>query len=200
MHGWLTSVYGFFGTAMQRRIEIAHQLNDAYHLVGEGEIRSAAGKVPSIAADVFTYVVWPTIVEEWVTGLTTDDRRGWGTHVVSGAFMGLSSSVLYLRDLMHAFVTGQDPGVGLLSSPLHDMNKMLRDFKKGKEAMNKAHAGKTISDTLTVFGELTGMAPKTIANATRFGIDLVNNQAHPKGPSEVFRGVTRGTTKLRVEK
>lgn len=200
LHGWLTSVYGFFGTAMQRRIEIAHQLNDVYHSVGEGEISAAARKVPSIAADVFTYVIWPTIVEEWVTGLTTDDRRGWGTHLAAGAFMGLSSSVLYLRDLMHAFVTGQDPGVGLLSSPLHDMNNMLRDFKKGKEAMNKAHAGKTVADTMTVFGELTGMAPKTIANATRFGIDLVNKQTHPKGPAEVFRGVTRGTTKLRVEK
>jgi len=200
LHGWLTSVYGFFGTAMQRRIEIAHQLNDAYHLVGEGEINKAARTTPGIAADVFTYVIWPTIVEEWVTGLTTDDRRGWGTHLVQGAFMGLSSSVLYLRDLMHAFVTGQDPGVGLLSSPLHDMNKVLRDFKHGREAMNKAHAGKTVADTLTVLGEATGMVPKTIANATRFGIDLVNHQAYPKSVPDVLRGVTRGTTKLRVEK
>jgi len=200
LHGWLTSVYGFFGTAMQRRIEIAHQLNDTYHLVAEGEISKAARTVPGIAADVFTYVVWPTIVEEWVTGLNTDDRRGWGTHLVSGAFMGLSSSVLYLRDLMHAFTTGQDPGVGLLSSPLHDMTKMLRDFKRGKTMMDKAHAGKTVADTMTVFGEATGMVPKTIANATRFGIDLVNNQAHPKDLREVFRGVTRGTTKARIEK
>jgi len=200
LHGWLTSVYGFFGTAMQRRIEIAHQLNDTYHLVGEGKINEAARTVPGIAADVFTYVVWPTIVEEWVTGLNTDDRRGWGTHLVSGAFMGLSSSVLYLRDLMHAFVTGHDPGVGLLSSPLHDLNNMLRDFKRGKESMNKAHAGKTVADTLTVLGEGTGMFPKTLANATRFGIDLVNKQAHPKNLPEVLRGVTRGNPKARIEK
>jgi len=66
--------------------------------------------------------------------------------------------------------------------------------------MNKAHAGKTVADTLTVLGEATGMVPKTIANAARFGIDLVNKQTHPKSVGEVFRGVTRGTTKLRVEK
>jgi len=200
LHGWLTSVYGFFGTAMQRRIEIAHQLNDFGHFVEEGKINEAAGTSRSIAADVFTYVIWPTIVEEWVTGLTTDDRRGWGTHLAAGAFMGLSSSVLYLRDLMHAFVTGHDPGVGLLSSPLHDVTNVLRDFKKGRESMNKAHAGKTVADTLAVLGEATGMVPKTIANATRFGIDLVNKQTHPRSVGEVFRGVTRGTTKLRVEK
>lgn len=114
--------------------------------------------------------------------------------------MGLSSSVLYLRDIAHAAVTGHDPGVGLLSSGLHDFNQLLRDFKKGKESMNKQHAGKTVGDTLTVFGELTGMAPKTIANAIHFGIDLVNKQTNPKTPGEVARGVTRGTTKLRVEK
>jgi hypothetical protein len=200
LHGWLTSVYGFFGTAMQRRIEIAHQLNDAYHLVGEGEIGKAARTVPGIAADVFTYVIWPTIVEEWVTGLSTDDRRGWGTHLIAGTFMGLSSSVLYLRDLMHAFVTGQDPGVGLISSPLHDMTNMLRDFKRGKEAMNKQHAGKTVGDTLTVLGHATGMAPRTIDNAIRYGIDLVNHQARAKAPSDVLLGVTRGSEKRRVER
>jgi hypothetical protein len=200
LHGWLTSVYGFFGTAMQRRIEIAHELNDAYHLVSDGEIKSAASKVPGITADIFTYVIWPTIVEEWVTGLTTDDRRGWGTHLAAGAFMGLSSSVLYLRDLMHAFVTGQDPSVGLLSTPLHDANNVLRQFKKGREALDRKNAGKTIGDTLTVFGEMTGMAPKTIANAIRFGIDLVNKQAHPKSLTDYRMGLTRGTEKKRVEK
>src|SRR5260370_23605192 len=138
LHGWLTSVYGFFGTAMQRRIEIAHPLNAAYKLGREGEIKKAAANVPGLAADIFTYVIWPTIIEEWVTGLTTDDRRGWGTHPAAGTFMGLSSSVLYLRDLMHAFVTGHDPGVGLLSSPLHDAVNVLRHFKKGRESMNKA--------------------------------------------------------------
>lgn len=185
---------------MQRRIEIAHQLSDAYRLGKEGEINAAAKKVPGILADIMTYVIWPTIVEEWVTGLTTDDRRGWGTHLAAGMFMGLSSSVLYLRDIAHAAVTGHDPGVGLLSSALHDANQLLRDFKKGKEAFNKQNAGRTVGDTLNVFGEATGMAPKTINNSIRFGIDLVNKQTHPRSLDEVRMGVTRGTTKRREQR
>jgi hypothetical protein len=200
LHGWLTSVYGFFGTAMQRRIEIAHQLNDAYRLVKDREINAAAAKVPGIAQNIFTYVIWPTIVEEWVTGLTTDDRRGWGTHLATGAFMGLSSSVLYLRDMMHAFVTGQDPSAGLIGSPLHDIANTMRDFKKGRAALDRQNAGKTVQHTLTTFGDMTGLAPKTIDNAIRFGIDLVNKQAHPKGIRDVIQGVTRGTEKKRIEK
>ncbi len=199
LHGWLTSVYGFFGTAMQRRIEIAHKMNDTYQLGKEGAIKEAAKQVPGLAADIFTYVIWPTIVEEWVTGLTTDDRRGWGTHIVAGTFMGLSSSVLYLRDLAHAVITGHDPGVGLLSSPLHDVANLARDISHGKEAFSKQRAGKTIGDTLTVLGEGTGMSPKTIANAAHFGIDLVNGQTHPKSFTDWRMGVTRGKVEKRVE-
>jgi hypothetical protein len=200
LHGWLTSVYGFFGTAMQRRIEIAHELNDTYGLVKDGEISKAAGKVPSIAQNIFTYVIWPTIVEEWVTGLTTDDRRGWGTHLTAGAFMGLSSSVLYLRDMMHAFVTGQDPSAGLIDTPLHDIAKVVNHVRAGRKSLDRQHAGKTIGDTLTVFGEMTGLAPKTLDNAARFGIDLVNKQAHPKTVGDYAVGLTRGSEKRRIEK
>ena len=200
LHGWLTSVYGFFGTAMQRRIEIAHQLNDTYQLGKAGEINAAARKIPGIARDIMTYVIWPTLVEEWVTGLNTDDKRGLGQRLISGATMGISSSVLYLRDLVHGLSSGNEPGVGLLSSALHDVKKAATDISKGREAFSKAHAGKTVGDILTVFGEGTGMAPKIIGNATRFGIDLVNKQTQPKTAADYARGLTRGTTKKREEK
>jgi len=199
VHGWLTSVYGFFGTAMQRRIELAHDLNDTYKLVKEGEISKAAGNIPGLTADMFAYIIWPTIVEEYVTGMTTDDKRGWGHHVIAGAFLGLSSSVLYLRDIIRGVEGGQDIGVGLISSPLHDTVKMVNDLKR-KDAFSKARAGKTIGDTLSVLGHGTGMAPKTIDNAIRFGIDLVNNVAHPRSAGDWFRGVTKGTTKAREVK
>jgi hypothetical protein len=200
LHGWLTSVYGFFGTAMQRRIEIAHQLNDTYQLGKEGEIKAAASNIPKLTRDIMTYVIWPTAVEEWVTGLNQDDRRGWGRRAIDAGTMGIASSVLYLRDLVHAFTTGQDPGAGLISSPLHDLANTVRDIRKGKEAFNRQHAGKTVGDILTVLGEGTGMSPKIIGNATRFGIDLVNKQVKPKGAAEYFRGITRGTPKLREVK
>ena len=90
--------------------------------------------------------------------------------------------------------------MGLLSSSLHDVKKAATDISKGREAFSKAHAGKTIGDILTVFGEGTGMAPKIIGNATRFGIDLVNKQTQPKTAADYARGLTRGTTKKREEK
>lgn len=200
LHGWLTSVYGFFGTAMNRRIEIAHNLNDAYQLGKEGEIKAAAVKSRKALADIMVYVAWATIVEEAVVGLNTQDKRGMAAHLISGATMGAASSMLYVRDIVHGLASGHEPGVGLLSSVMHDQANVFRDFAHGKEAFNRQHAGKTVGDFLTIFGEYTGMAPKTISNAARFGIDLVNKQQQPRSLAEWLRGFTRGTAKIKERK
>lgn len=189
---FFTAVYGFFGTAMQRRIEIAHQLNDIYNLGRQAEINAAAKRMPKLLGDFMTYVVWPTVVEEMVTGLTTEDRRGWGSYLLSGATMGLSSSVLYLRDLMYGLTTGHDPGAGLISSALHDIANVARDIRRGPEALNRQHAGKTVEDFITLFGERTGMAPKQIGKTLRFGIDELTGQQRAHTPLQWLRGLASG--------
>ena len=199
IHNWLTSVYGFFGTAMQRRIELAQDIHDTFGLAKQGELNKAAANIPSLITDVMTYVIWPTLVEEGVTGLTTDDKRGWGEHIAAATLLGLSSSVLYARDIVNGLVSGHDVGVGLISSPLHDVVKAVKDDTR-KDALTRQRMGKTIGDTLTALGHTTGMAPKTIDNAIHFGIDLVNGVAHPHSASDWLSGVSKGTTKERVVK
>jgi hypothetical protein len=44
---WLTTIYGFFGTNMQRRFEIAHDINDAFKLGKSGDIAGAAKAAPT---------------------------------------------------------------------------------------------------------------------------------------------------------
>jgi len=200
VHGWLTSVYGFMGTRMQRMIEIGHQLNDIHQLGKEAELKAAAKRVPKLLGDLMAFAVWPIIVEELVVGLGTEDRRTLGQQAASWITLGMSSSVLYMRDFIHGLTSGHEPGVGLLSSAGHDAATAVKDLLKGKEAFSKQHAGKTVADILTLLGEAKGVSPKVVGNAARFGIDLVNKQTHPRSAAEVFRGVTRGTTKLRVEK
>ena len=196
IHGWLTSVYGFFGTNMQRRIELAHDINDTYKLVKEGEFTQAAGNLFPISRDIFTYVIWPTMVEEWVTGLTTDDHKGVLQHLSEATVLGLASSVLYLRDIVHGLIGGNDPSVGLISSMLHDEVKGAKSLAR-KDAFSRQRMGRTVGDTLAAFGHLSGMAPKTLDNAAKFGIDLVNKVAHPHTAGDYFRGVTKGQTEPR---
>ena len=87
----------------------------------------------------------------------------------------------------------------MISSPLHDIVKAVKDDVR-KDALTRQRMGKTVGDTLTALGHLTGMAPKTVDNAIHFGVDLVNGQANPKSAGDWLRGVTKGTTKEQVEK
>jgi hypothetical protein len=179
---------------------MAHKVNDAWQLGKEREINAASKKLGSAFVDFMTYMVWPTIVEEAVTGIGTDDHRGWGTKLISGATMGAASSVLYLRDLIHGAISGHEPGVGMLSSALHDVNNLVRDVGHGREALNKQHAGKTVGDFLTVAGESTGMMPKIVGNAARYGINVAKGQEKPKSIADVLLGATKGSQKRRIEK
>lgn len=199
LHSWLTSVYGFFGTNMQRRVEIGYALNDTYKLVKDGEFAKAANNIPGLTTSIMAYVVWPTLVEEWVTGLTTDDHRGLFEHLATGALLGLSSTLIYGRDIVRGLTTGQDVGVGLISSPLHDIVKAGKGLAR-KDAFSRQRAGKTIGDTLAALGHATGMAPKTLDNAVHFGIDLMNQNTHPKTVADLARGILKGDIKPRKEK
>lgn len=200
LNKWMTSLYGFFGNNMQRRIELAQDIKDTFNLaVKQGELNKAAANISSILTDTFSYVIWPTVVEELVTGTATDDHRGLGRHLLDASLTGLASTVPYLRDIVNGLISGNDPSVGLISSLYHDVVKGVKeDFRT--DALTKQRMGKTVGDTLTALGHTTGMAPKTLDNAAHFGIDLVNGAAHPHSAGDWLRGITKGTTKERVEK
>ncbi len=204
LNRFLTSVYGFFGTAMQRRLELAYQANDMWKLGREKELAQAARQLPSFVKNFMTYVVWPTIVEEAVRSYTTQRNESWPVYLASAATGGVASSVLYARDLIHGLVTAHDPGVGLLSSAAHDAAKLYRDVTNPSRSMTREHAGKTVQDVITVLGEATGMFPKEIGNMARFGLDVYNRQQQIHGGwtglNEVIRGITHGETQRRVER
>jgi hypothetical protein len=185
---------------MQRRLELAYQANDMWKLGREKELAKVAGQLPSFVKNFMTYVVWPTIVEEAVRSYATKQDESWPAYLASAATGGVASSVLYARDLIHGLVTAHDPGVGLLSSAAHDTAKLYRDITNPRRSMTREHAGKTVQDTIVVLGEATGMAPKVIGNAARFGLDVYNRQQHPRNLNEVIRGITHGEAERKVSR
>lgn len=197
---WLTTLYGFFSTQMQRRAEIAFMTNDTYKLVKEGELKAAASNVPKLTALTFAAVIWPTIVEEYVTGIGTDDRRGWGTRAFMATLGGVASSFLYFRDFIHGAVTGQEPSIGMATTPAHDFSNAFKETLHPVKSMDRNHAAKTISDFMTVFGEATGLMPKQVAKVVRFGLGTKLGTEHPKSPADVAVGLMRGTSKRRIER
>lgn len=195
---WMTSIYGFMGTIMQRRIEIAHVIADQYRDVKAGEFTEAFRKAPDLAGRIVTHVILPIAIEEMVTGLTTDDRRGWGEHIATALFDGLARSALYLRDITYSLMGSHAPSAGLMTGPIDDARKVIEDLKKGKHAFTGPAAGKFVGDTMTALGDLTGRSTKTLGAITRFGINYSRGYERPKSMGDWYRGLARGSTKPRL--
>lgn len=188
---WLTTLYGFFGTIQQRRLEIAHDINDAYKLGKEGEIKEAAKQVPQIASSIFTHVLWVGLVEQAVEHQFSDNKRSSIENAVAFALGGMAQSLIGVRDLVSGLARDRDPSVGLLSSPLHDVKSLFDDVKKNKP-LSKQNAGKLVQDSITVFGHATGMGPKHVGTVVRYGMDAYNGVQRPKTAGDVYRGAVSG--------
>ena len=207
---WLTSLYGFMGTSMQRRIEIFHDVNDAYKLGMHGDIKAAMAKVPTILSSVAVYVVWTGVVEEAITGQFTDDRRGLGTKALTFLFGTVAQSIIGLRDIVHDVEYAQD-SAGLISTPIHDVIRAGRDIGikdplhpirdlERRQPLSKEHAGRLVQDGCAAIGDLFGYCPKHIGTAARYGLDVFDEYQHPRSAIDVYRGAVSGQQKLRVVK
>ena len=145
-------MYGFFGTVMQRRIELAWKTADTYRLGRKGEIESMFKTFPELASRILTHVIIPIVIEEAVTGLPTEDKRGLGTRAATALFGGLAQSILYVRDVGYAMMHHKEPQMGMIGTPFHDIEALISDVGEGKHMFTGPHAGKLVGDAITVLG------------------------------------------------
>lgn len=196
---WFTSLYGFFGANMQRRFEILHDMNDSYKLGKQGELKAASKLALGVPAAVMAYVILPSIVEEWVVGQGTEDHRSWLARSTSFVLHALTNSIVGARDLAWGLTHGTEPSAGLMSGPLEDLKNLAQDVQKPRP-MSKDKAGRLVQDGLTAVGDMTGLAPKPIARALRYGMDVLSGVQRPRTAGDWWRGVTTGQQKKRVIK
>jgi hypothetical protein len=220
IHRWMASVYHFWGTMLQNRIEMAEHLHDMYkdsmdYMEAGGKdfdkLKAVYGMLPVIGADIFAYVIWPAMVEEWVTGLWHDERRGFGERLGWYVMGGLANSVLYARDIYQSLETGRD-SAGLFTGalrPLHETLHEIKEFeKRGMGAFhNPKFAGNLIRDlvNLTTFKFGT---PQVAGNAAKYGYNWSTGVERPRTGvfkswfqlGDVGMGITRGEQKQRVVK
>jgi hypothetical protein len=108
-------------------------------------------------------------------------------------------SMLGLRDLWSA-VTQPEGAVGLISAPIQDVKRVVRDIGKGGRSLTRFAAGQTLDHALELFGDLTGVAPAPVDRAVGFGLDAVEGAptARPRDVGQLGRGLLTGSTRPRV--
>ena len=192
---WFTSLYGFMGTNMQRRIELMHDMNDAGKLLMGGQIKEAAKMTPTILSSLAVQVVWVGMVEEGAQAIFTEDHRGIGLRALTYLFGTVSQSVIGLRDIAYD-LTHHSESAGIF--PIHNEVEFGRDLAK-KDPLGRAHAGKLVQDTCATLGDMFGVCPKPLGKAARYGLDVFNGYAHPQNLGDEARGIITGSQKLRKE-
>jgi len=183
---------------MQRRIEIMHDINDAYKLGMHDDIAGAIKMVPKILASTAVNFVWVGLVEELITGQFTDDRRGLGSKALTFTAGMIAQSIVGLRDLSYDLTHGQE-SIGLISTPIHHLQQFLRDVDKANP-LGRAHAGKLVQDFCSTLGDLSGACPTHMGSIMRYGIDSFNGFQHPRSVGDVYRGLSTGTQKMRIQR
>lgn len=192
---WMTSLYGFFSHIMNRQYEMGWRAKETLEKVGAGEYAEATKDLPKLTGMLFSYVVFPAIIEELVTPLSNDDRESWGKKSAKMLTFSLSSSWVGIRDVVSAALHGRDPSAGLLATGAKMVTDMSRDLSRGKEAFDRYHAGALIQHTATAIGGLAGVTNAQEGRVARFMYNLYTGQERPKGPWQYLVGLRFGQTK-----
>jgi len=218
---WLTSVYHFWGTMLQNRVELAAHLHDMYQDSTEymesggrdfDKLKAVYGMIPILGADIFAYVIWPAMVEEYVTGLWHDDRRGYGERLGWYVIGGLANSIIYARDIWASLEQGRDQA-GLFTGVLKPLSETLHDLKtmEKKGIIGAWHtpqfAGNMIRDIIHLVGWRYGLG-QVVGNAAKYGYNWSTGVERPRTGvmkdwfhlGDVGMGITRGEQKQRVIK
>lgn len=196
---WVTSLYGFMGTNMQRRIEIIHDVNDWYKLGRQGDIGRAAKMTPAILSSLAVYVVWTGLVEELVSSQFTQDKRGLGAKAATFLFGTVAQTIIGLRDIAYDLKSGNE-GVGLFGTPIHHLQHLKRDALEKKDPLGREHAGQLVEDFCSTLGDWKGLCPTPLGRLAHYGLDVFDGFQHPRNLTDVYRGAVSGKQKLRMEK
>ncbi|MBZ5616243.1 MAG: hypothetical protein LAO23_19720 [Acidobacteriia bacterium] len=191
----LTSLYGFFNQMLQRQYEIGWRAKEAMDAFERKDYEAGLEHIPKIALLVTSSVIAPAVVEEMVSGHFNEKKEGWIERAGKAVLGELSSSLPVIRDVVHALINRQDPSIGLINTPFIELKKLGVDISKGASAFNSQHAGDTVKHFTTVFGMLTGLANAEMGRFLKFAIDTKTGHQRPKGPMDLYRGVTTGTIK-----
>lgn len=206
---WYTSLYGFFSHMLQKQFEFAWKAKAAGKAGWEGDFREAWKYGKQLPGMLFSFVIWPAIIEEMVTPYTNEEKDSWGKKAAKALTLGVSSSWIGNRDAVHAFVNVRDTQAGLFGPLVQPIQLFLRDIP----ALVGGHTtveqrGRAIRNANGTLGSLAGMSSMQIGRAAEFMYRYNHGLEHPKGFGWLYAatgrgepgfitGLTRGTLKKR---
>lgn len=185
---YFTSLYGFFSHMQQKQYELAWKAKDTL----KGDTKTPFQWGPDLVKGLFSYIIAPAVIEELVTPISDDNHKHtWGRKAATTLGLGISSSLIGVRDVIHSIMAGRDPQMGLMNTTAKPFSDIVRDLKR---PMSKDTAAKTLKDTFALTGVLTGLTNAQEGRAAEYLYRYYNGMEKPKGPWDVAIGMRYGKT------
>lgn len=181
---WFTGFFTFFNDLFNRQVETVWKAGEALDLVKEGRHDEAMKLSTEVAGRLFAYVIAPAMIEELVTPLSNDQHESWAKKAAKGLTFTLSSSYVFVREMVNGMLNGRDPAAGLLTTSYKSLTDMARDL-----TAVKPKPGNVIKHSAMLAGMLTGMVPAQVGRTAEF----VAGKEKPKGPWGWLVGARYGT-------
>lgn len=194
---WFSSLYGFFSHMQQKQYELAWKAKDLTKDTigkGSGDLETATRHAPDLLKGFISYVIIPAVIEELVTPYTNSDKDSWGVKAAKVMALGMSASLIGVRDFAHNLINGRDPQAGLIGTTFRAGSDVISDVIR-KKPMTKEQAAATLKHLFVVTGVLTGLTNASEGNIAQYVSRYMQGLERPKSPGDVFEGVRHGKTK-----
>jgi hypothetical protein len=190
---WFSSLYGFFSHMQQKQYELGWKAKDMLRGEKSGDVDTTR-HAPDLIRGFFSYVVAPAVIEELVTPYTNSEKDSWGMKAAKTLAMGVSSSLIGVRDFLRAAINVRDPQAGLAGTTLKAGTDLARDLSHGKQAFTREKAGNIIKHGFAATGVLTGLTNAQEGRALEYLYRYSQGMEHPKGPWDSAVGLRYGKT------
>lgn len=181
---WFTGFFTFFNDLFNRQVETLWKAGEALDLAKESRHAEAMKLGTEVAGRMFAYVIAPAMIEELVTPLASDSKESWGMKAAKGLTFTLSSSYVFVREIVNGMLNGRDPAAGLLTTSSKSLSDMYRDL-----SAIRPKPGNVIKHGATLAGMLSGMMPAQVGRSAEF----LAGKEKPKGPWGWAVGLRYGT-------
>ena len=164
---------------------------------GSKELFNRGAKSAGIlGVGLFSYYVWPALIEELVSPLEDKKQERSFTNKWAHALVrtGLSSFI-GIRDMANGVLEGRDPSAGLLSTMFKTLADPVKDLLRKNVGMDRARRAKTLRHSITALGGLTGLTNAQEGKVAQFITEYSLGKEHPKGPWQWATGLRYGETK-----
>ena len=181
-----SSVMNFFNNVLNRRFRMLGMTKDM--ILGTSP-RSMWTDLRTIGTDFVTYMVMPTLIENFVDPLCKEDDDA-ATCTLKFVGQGMAAPIPFARDIVHGWITGHDPSVGLIYNGVVAAKRLYQEGSKPLRD-DDINYGNFVQNALSLVGTVRGIPLTKPAAWMNYILKLSQGEEEPPRTVDEWNRVIR---------